>query len=311
MLIRLYNRKRIESRFPVSGDYISFYEDIIDGQKVVAPSESRIIQRGASLKITTKDPNERSWTLSGTIMQGGHVSGVYSADAVYDDGVGSFYLKISKDALDGMWNGYDHENKMTNSGRYWFRRFLPASIVPYEKSFLNDILHTSANAFGYGYIDTDAIKNDSCNFALVAIVRGEFAGFCFGRRLPIGSLPDLLKMSPGILPDDVRVSDSSGTLGIMKTIAIRRKYQGHGVGSRLVKAAEESLVKLGCECILVPAWSVEGKTPIENILLTKDYAKWVTNEGYWKASCEAQEFKCISYNGKCRCSVTFFRKGRL
>lgn len=309
--LRIYKRKQIEAKFPIGGDYISFFEDVVDNEKVVVPSVSKVEQRGTHLRIVTLMDNERSWTLEGTIMQGGHVSGVYSADAVYDDGVGSFYLKISKNSLDGMWNGYDHENRMTNAGRYWFQRILEAKITEFDQKYMNDILHTSGNAFGYGYVDKDSIKVDEKHFAIVAKVQGEFAGFCFGHIQPAGDINSLLRLQPGVIPDDVRMANEHGSLGVLKTIAVRRKFQGHGIGTKLIKEAEAQLVKRGCECVLVPAWTVDGTTALRNLLVHNDYVEWIANDNFWKEACEGRAFECVSFNGSCRCSVTFFRKGRL
>ncbi|URK17250.1 GNAT family N-acetyltransferase [Thalassospira sp. GO-4] len=309
--VKFYNRKKIEAKFPVSGEYISFFEDVVGGEQIVVPSMATIKQKGSEVRITNSMSGGRSWTLDGTILQGGHVSGVYSADAVYDEGVGSFYLRIQPNILDGMWNGYDHDNKITNSGRYWFRRVLDCQIVRYESEYLNDILHTSANAFGNGYIDRTAIKNDTEHYAVVALVNGEFAGYCFGKVEPAHSIKHLTKLNMAVLPDDVRVADEDGNLGTIKTIAVRRKFRGHGIGTKLIKFSENELKERGSTCLIVPAWTVEGKTPIKSLLLHNDYAEWAENNCYWKEECEAKKFECISYGERCHCSVKFYRKGRI
>jgi len=307
---RIYSRRQIEAKFPVSGDYISFFEDIVEGEKVTVPSTAEIKQRGSSVRIINQQEDGRSWTLDGTILQGGHMSGVYSADAVYDEGVGSFYLRIGPNDLDGMWNGYDHVNKTTNAGRYWFRRILDAEVVEFSRSYLNDVLHTSTNAFGSGYVDRKSLEPGDGKFALVALVNGEFAGYCFGGVQTEHSIRSLLKNAPGILPDDVRLADEDGSLGLLKTVAIRRKFRSHGVGTRLVQAAEKQLHGLGAECIVVPAWKSHGTLPIGNLLRNNDYAEWLEVPDYWRRECENDEFECRSFSGGCNCSVIFFRKGR-
>lgn len=310
LISRFYKRKKVEAKFPVKGDYISFFEDIEDGKNIVVPSIAKIEQRGESLKIINEESGKRSWTLDGTIMQGGHISGVYSADAVYDDGVGSFYLKIGKDTLEGMWNGYDHQNKITNSGRYWFKKMLPTEIKDFDETFLNDILHTSSNAFGHGYIDDTHIKNDDQNFAIVSLVDGEFSGFCFGYVEEADSIHSFVGCSTGVLPDDVRMADKNGSLGVIKTIVIREKYRGHGIGTKLIEAAEQKLSERKSECIVVPAWSHNDNVNIEGVLKNSDYAAWIENKDYWKEGCENRDFECVRYDGKCNCSVKFYRKGR-
>lgn len=307
---RYYKRYRLEKRFPISGSYISFFEDIHDGKTIVAHSFAQIKQNGTSISITDKTSDGKSWTLDGTIFTGGHISGVYSADAEYDEGVGSFYLKVSSQSLDGMWSGFDNVNRTTAAGRYWFRRILDIYIHEAQQEDLNDILHTSGNAFGYGYVEPEQLSNDAFHYAIVAHVKDEFAGFCFGELLEAGSVSDVIRQNVPILPDDVKIADQAGKLGLLKTLAVRRKFREHGIGTQLLHAAEKTLIKRGASCIIVPAWEVDNKTPIRNLLLRSDYAQWLKHDHYWRAQCDAKQFECIARSEECRCSVTFYRKGR-
>ena len=312
-LRNVYLRRKVEAKYPIAGDYISFYEDIADGEQIVVKSASRISQKGRAVTLTTTNNKDtRSWTLEGTISPGGHVSGVYSADDVYDDGVGSFYLKISKNNLDGMWNGYDNENKKTSGGRYWFKKLYDIQVSPFKTEHLNDILHTSVNAFGYGYLDADSIMNDEVRYAIVATVDDEFAGFCLGYVEREKNLAEITQQSHRIVPDDVRMADDRGSLGVIKSIVVRKKFRGHGVGTSLIKMAEEELIRRSADCILVPAWKMDDGTNIQDILLSLDYSEWFESKNYWRADCDAGKFECVARaNDLCRCSVVFYRKGRI
>ena len=309
--IAYVKRKRVEARFPISGEYLSFFEDTENGETTIVQSTSDITQKGTNVTITTRLKNGRSWTLEGTILPGGHISGVYTADAVYDDGVGSFYLKINHANLDGMWNGYDSANKTTAGGRYWFRRHFSPDVRIATSKDVNDILHTAADAFGYGYVTNDLILDHEGHFVLVAEVDGKFAGFCICDRLESQSVLDFIRLAPTTLPDDVRFADSIGTLGSIKTIAVIDRFRGHGVGSALVKSAERELVARNVTCVLVPAWTIDGKAFIHNLLTHDDYSRWLDNPTYWKEACDKRSFQCSALNGACRCGVTFYRKGRL
>lgn len=308
---RVYGRKKIESKFPLGGEYISFFEDIVNGEVVVVPSLASVKQRGSSVKLTNTMEGGRSWSLEGTLLPGGHISGVYSADAAYDDGVGSFYLKVGPHELDGMWNGYDHDNKQTTSGRYWFRRLFDCQIAKYDRSYLNDILHTSTNAFGSGYVDHNSILKNDRSYAIVALVDGEFAGYCFGYIEEPKSINALIGQDLPVLPDDVRMADEEGVLGVLKTVAVRGKFRGHGVGHQLVAAAEKELKDLKAECIVVPAWTIGEKTSMRNMLVSNDYTEWVNTPDFWQKNCEQRKFECTSFKqDRCQCSVSYFRKGR-
>lgn len=309
-LLAYLKRKRVELRYPLGGEYASYYEDFENGEVVVVPSRSTIRQRGRSIKVVTEIDGGRSWTLDGTIISGGHVSGVYSADAAYDEGVGAFYLKIDKYALDGVWSGYDHINKITNSGRYWFRKLFNVRIRKYRRRDLTSVLHASSKAFGDGYIDTTQLVNDASQFCLVATYKGEFTGFCFGHIAPRGTIRELIRSNVALIPDDVKAANEHGTLGVIKSIAIREKFRGHGIGAKLIQAAERELGARNVEAILVPAWTRDGRTPIEPILVKAGYRHWLDVEGYWQDACESGEFACIALDGRCRCAVRFFRKAR-
>ena len=303
--------KRMELRFPVSGEYISFFEDIHEGKTIVVPSESTVKQNGRSLKIVTNLKDGRSWSLDGSILEGGHISGVYSADAIYDDGVGSFYLRVEGDSLNGMWNGYDSVNKMINSGRYWFNKKLEADIRKSNADDINDILHTSGNSFGNGYIEGANIKNSDRDYSIVATVDDEFAGFSLGFMAGEGEFRELIRNHRGVLPDDVKFAVRNGNLGVVKTVVVRRKFRKRGVGMSLFKASEAELKKRGAECIVVPAWSREGVMDLAGVLRQEDYVEWFADEAYWKSDCDLGRFQCLVREGECVCSAVFYKKGRV
>jgi GNAT superfamily N-acetyltransferase len=308
LAIKIFKRRSVERKFPVSGKYISFFEDYLEGNKVVVPSSSRVTQRGDNVQIVTTDLEGRSWTLEGKIMPGGHISGVYSADATYDDGVGSFYLKISKDSLDGMWNGYDSVNRTTSSGRYWFNKVADIKFTSDIDKYKNKILHVSSNAFGAGYLDASIIKNDNENFAIIAKCGEDFVGYCLGYIAKINSVQALIKDKDVVVPDDVKMADEHGSLGVISTIVVTEKFRKRGAGKALISEAEGKLREKGAQAIVVPAWKKGEKAFLDNILRNSRYVSWFTHNHFWKKSCEAREFNCVAYDGKCQCQVEFFRK---
>lgn len=304
-------RRSIERRYPISGRYLSFFEDVDEGKKKVVRSESVVRQKGKAVSVVTATPSGRSWTLEGTILPGGHISGVYSADATYDEGVGSFYLKIDHNRLDGMWNGYDHVNRTTGGGRYWFRRKLNPVIADSTARDVNAILHIATEAFGIGYLPSGNLQSDDRHFCIAAKVDGEVVGFCIGYKLEQGNLTQFMRMNAKTIPADVRYADENNCLGTIKTIAVRRSFRGYGIGAELVRAAELRLVERGVTCVLVPAWMRSGDVFLDGILTDHDYSRWTENPVFWKSQCEAREFECVAYNGKCVCGVAFYRKGIL
>lgn len=307
-----YKEVRFESKYKISGSYISFFDDIEHGRKLVSQSLSNIKQKGHKVNIITTLPSGRSWTLRGSMLYGGHVSGVYSADAPYDEGIGSFYLRINGTDLDGMWNGYDHVNKIITSGRYWFRKMLDVSISDAEQKDVNEIVSSAANSFGYGYINRNNIVIGHDNhFSFIARNGGAFCGFCTSYILDANKIREMLGEYNSILPDDVRIADERGRLGVIKTISVRKKYQCRGIGFNLITHAEKNLRRNGADCIVVPAWRHSDTTRLESILKIKDYRFWFRDNSYWRDSCEKRQFQCVNFDGRCRCAVDFYRHGFL
>lgn len=304
-------RKRMERRYPISGRYLSFFEDVEEGKKRTVRSESVVSQRGSAVNIVTVVSGGRSWTLDGTILSGGHISGVYSADATYDEGVGSFYLKIDRDRLDGMWNGYDHVNRTTGGGRYWFRKKLKPNLADGTDRDVNAVLHIATEAFGIGYLPSGSLVSDDRHFCVVAKIESEVVGFCLGYKLQPDGLDEFMRLKPTTVPADVRYANQNDCLGIIKTIAVRRNMRGYGIGADLIKAAESRLVERGVRCVLVPAWMRSGEIFLDGILTDQDYSRWTDNPIFWKSACEGRDFDCVAYEGKCVCGVAFYRKGIL
>lgn len=304
-----YQRRQVESRYPVSGRYLSFYEDIENGHRVVVPSVAEFKQKGKSVTVSNELPSGRSWTLEGTILPGGHISGVYSADATYDQGVGSFYLRINGADLDGMWSGYDHSNRMTNSGRYWFRKMRAVTVKKATQSDINDILAISTNVFGYGYLhDLDSTVGAPRASVVVASNNRRVRGFCISYLEDQGGFRSLIGEHNGPIPDDVQHASKTGKLGIIKTIAVDPKSHRRGIGSALFEQAERDLKAMGAESVVVPAWVYKDTTNMAGILNRHGYEFWFWNKEYWKSACENNEFKCVKSEGpQCNCSVAFFR----
>ncbi|MBS0234248.1 MAG: GNAT family N-acetyltransferase [Proteobacteria bacterium] len=292
----------------MSGTYLSFFEDIDKGKRVVVSSVAELKQRGKSISISNELSTGRSWTLDGTILPGGHISGVYSADATFDEGVGTFYLRIQNNDLDGLWSGYDHINRITNSGRYWFRKMKSVDIENAVASDITDILAISTKVFGNGYLgDLDRFIDSPHSSLLVAKSKKKIAGFCLSYLNP-KPLEDVVDGYNGPIPDDVMHANNGGRLGLIKSIAVDPRYWRRGVGSRLFSEAENELKRLGAECAIVPAWVYRDTANIGGILKRHGYDFWFWNRTYWKHACENREFTCVKFDGQCNCSVAFYKR---
>ena len=138
--------KLVEKKFPLSGKYITNYEDIVDGKRVVTTALAELKQKGNKIKGKTwfKD---RTWVLNGTIMDTGNIYGVYYSESPWDRGIGEFFLSIDMDRkMFGLWSGYDSANDIITSGKYTFKPIInDVEIVDYNRRYSSQILKISDN----------------------------------------------------------------------------------------------------------------------------------------------------------------------
>lgn len=304
-LIKQYKDRK---KFPIKGEYITYFEDLKNDLTIMVTSLSEIKQKGMKLSGKTL-ADGRSWTLNGNIHGNGHITGMYSADAACDEGLGSFYLKIKGGDLEGMWTGYDHKNKITASGRYIFKNKASIKIREAVTEEIANILDLSLPLFGDGYVQDipDFIRNKN-GVALVAEEQGNIVGFVLGKLCVRDQALRIFRNTDEILPD-IKHADKEGTLGILKTIGVSQSRQGHGIGELLFRKAELRLKNLGTKIIVVPAWKDRDTVTIDGLMNHFSYKKFFTDDEYWKKDCENKKFRCPSKQGnKCSCSVDFYKK---
>ena len=75
-LCNYIKNKVVEHKFPLSGKYITKYEDLVDGKKVITTALACLKQKGNKIKGKTWF-EDRTWILEGTILETGSVYGVY------------------------------------------------------------------------------------------------------------------------------------------------------------------------------------------------------------------------------------------
>ena len=304
-LIQKYKSKK----FPVCGEYITYFDEIKQGQLVTTTSISKLKQKGMRVFGKTTQADRKSWNLEGNIVGSGHITGVYSANEKYDEGVGSFYLKIIDDNLEGFWSGYDNKNKFPASGKYIFRKKAYINILTARNEDITKILDFSSPLFGEGYVDDvrDLINNKN-SVALVAVENGDIVGFILGKLCVPDEAKTLINSSEK-LPADLENSDKEGALGIIKTLGVASSRQGHGIGGSLFSNAESRLKKLGAKTIIIPAWKSGNIVNIGGLLNQFSYNHFLSDLDYWKSDCEEGKFRCPSKSGeKCVCSVEIYKK---
>jgi GNAT superfamily N-acetyltransferase len=296
----------IRRKYPVGGKYVTRFEDTVDRQRLTQTSISRLKQRGRRLSGKTTQRSGRTWLLDGSIMGKGHISGVYSAEGLDDEGVGAFYLRIHGDVLDGLWSGYDHVNKTTTSGRYIFKRLVEVNILPLRNSNVAAVLAIAEKVFGPDYLSGADLSDASSREVFVALNNRQLVGFA---AVEAGGVSTTLK-EPIRVPRDVLHGEKSGTLGIIRTIAVAEYLQGHGIGEQLFLAMERDLKRRGKTLIAVPAWEDNNGIHLNGIISGNGYERFLTCKQYWKDACDSGVFSCRGRDPRngCLCNLIWYKK---
>lgn len=295
----------LQKRYPVAGKYLTYFEDKEGGETVQRKGISKIYQKGRRIHGNTDLSDGRRWRLDASLLAGGHVSGIYWAEAHYDEGVGSFYARLSSNRMSGMWAGHDHVNGTLAAGAYNFVRIPKLKIRRARPGDRTAILSIADDEFGPGYVKESDVAPDAGNIVFVAIDAGRVVGFVLGEHRT-----EYLHIDPDVTEKPKAVADatSRGRLGQIKTLAVEKRYQGCGVGHELFLRMEEALMKKGVEMALVPAWASPEGVNIEGILNRNDYTRHIYIERFWKHGCESAEFECPYNESGCRCDLVWYRK---
>lgn len=312
VLYKLIKNEMKKRKFPIAGEYLTYYEDIVNGEKVLISAYSKLKQNGYKITGKTFLDKNQSWTLDGTILGTGHIAGVYSADSLHNDGVGSFYLKVSNNKdLEGIWSGYDNENKKTSSGRYIFKRTEKITILPAKLSQVAKIFELSTELFGYGYVeDVEAYIRDTEAIVYVVMHKNDIIGFASGKLCEKKDLLELVhEKNHHLISPDILHSAERGNLGLIKTVGIQKKYQGRGYGTAILLEIEKALKKININTLIVSAWVDKDTTNIGGVLKHNNYIEMFYDDTYWKENCEKGKFFCPSkINNSCQCGTRFYKK---
>lgn len=338
----LWRALRVQSGYKLSGKYLSRFEDAEDGEHLIQKSTCTIRQFGGNVWFKDQTESGRSWTLRGELDKNGRILGRYGADQLEDSGVGVFYFSVARKPelpvkmcrLEGFWAGYDHAGKSDLlSGGYFMSPVIQAKLKQVKvqdtsrvislmknlniDAFNQDIsqaLRVADETLGRGYVSNSNFKiNYGKPVILGAWLDSELAGFMIAFLLKKGMAREVVYEGHDSvdISIDVSLADEDGTLGVIKTVGVEPKFQGHGVGTALIRETEKRLKKMGARTVVVPAWqNGEEKINIGGVISHLGYAVESKIEGFWEADCDAGAFSCPEGRpgGRCVCSAVFFSK---
>lgn len=298
---------RLQKRFPISGEYISKYEDEVEGKTEFVSAPATLRQRGNKIDGNTV-MGDREWLLHGELSSSGYIHGVYIAKDPVDRGIGNFFLRVTNDRrMEGLWSGYDSENGFITSGRYIFQPLTSKTTLrPARAIDALAILRIGDDQLGDGYVDEDLIRNLAENqsaLCFVAEEHGRVVGFALGQLQSVEEATAVIKAP---MP---RHLSFAGQVAVLKTVAVARHLHGRGIGSQLALNCLEEFQAHGIGVVYSVAWKSSAGVNIAGVLERLDFDVVAEVSNYWREESLEVGFKCpICGEPPCACSAVIYSK---
>lgn len=170
---------------------------------------------------------------------------------------------------------------------------------------IKEIIGISDEVFGNNYYQPEKIILDSdSHIAIVSETESIVSGFGLARVLNTSEIQ--LAFEHHVI-DDVQSIFDCDSVGLIKTLGVKRSFQGLGLGVRLFAEMENRLRSKGAERFIVPAWKDEKGIPVEKILKKFNYESFLEIPLFWNAQCDSGSYQCTSRQNECVCSAVFYR----
>jgi ribosomal protein S18 acetylase RimI-like enzyme len=310
-----------QKRFPIQGRYLSRYEDIVDGKKVIQKAPVTLTQKGLQLVGTTTNfSQQRTWKFQMTIEQSRFIHGVYWPEDSRDKSYGVIFLEIQLDgSLQGIWAGYAPKIQQVYCGKYWFIR-----AVDFEITSLGKDDHRTTQAWdslrselGERYISRDQFETylradpkQSHKVVLVAqhkatqkvlgVLLAEIVDEQALRLSFLGSY-DLAVKNPEVY----RLRNQ--TTALIKSIVVDEPFRGNGIGTELMKHAIQLLEKKGAKGFYTFAWiSKQNGCQMQGMLESLGFKSVLRFDEFWLDNSTQHHYDCPVCGHPCHCAVLLF-----
>jgi ribosomal protein S18 acetylase RimI-like enzyme len=303
----LINR-RLERLYPIAGEYISTFEDQLNGSTTMISAYAKLDQSGTSLKGTTR-VGDRSWILEGNITEDNYIYGRYDAESPYDKGNGNFYLEICPEGvLKGLWSGFANMNKTIEVGAYSFKKVIAVTIEPNKKSFMPGIIRVSQHQLGdLLFIKEPNLHGATDLIGYCALYNGRVIGFCLGRIIPSNDF--LNRYSPIALCMPHEIIDHEERVGFASAIAVEDNMKGRGIGTKLMQTLINRFDTEGINVSLLSGWNSPKGLHITGIARLVGFEVIREIEDFYKDGSINNGYRCqICGPPPCRCSAVIMMR---
>lgn len=313
---RALHDARIRRRYPVAGEYITYYDDLVDGTMVTTKASLSLKQRGEGLTgQTLNQGDQRAWRVEGSVLDRGLIQGLYYRTSPHDPGTGTFFMEPDhtiEGGYTGMWSGYDSVNRSVEGGRYrWVRQqSVVVQRLRSERShgdLAQRALATLASGLGERYIDRATFETYLSDERKAAHVALSASGEMLGARLTqMLSTEEVASIQADVREAGSRLSLSSDNVGMLKSVAVRSEARGRGVGTALSRAALELLEQWQATAVISIAWVSGQRESSPSVLEGLGFDVVAEIENYWLEESRLSDYSCPRCGSPCQCSARVY-----
>lgn len=314
-VIQAFRDALVRRKFPLAGRYISKFEDYENGALVVTKALVDLRQRGRTLSGEARLlDGSRTWSMEGRIHGDGRVSGSYRASDPHDSGLGAFFLELQDGGMEGMWSGYDSQNKAVTAGRWSFQRIEKQLVEKTKREDIDKVTALLGNALGVRYLSKNDVTSylegqNSTVFSLKSAQDGTVVGAA------IATLLDATSPLEGIVPSDqierverVVPELEFNKVSYLKSLAVAPKHQGLGGATALVKAAVEWSLERSATLVFAIGWKDQQGCHIQGVLEGLEFEAREELSDFWLVDSKEHDYECPSCGETCRCSAVLFSR---
>lgn len=308
---KAYIDMKLERKFPVSGRYLTRFQDS-KYQNIVITSSAELKQSGKRIYGTTNMPEDsRKWILEGQLSEEGHIHGIYYAEDPIDKRTGAFFLKIhSKKHMTGLRSSLDAEGLEVTSGMYEFKPVCNNVVIKkLAKSHIPHIISIADNLLGKDHLTQevlDKISNGSPDYYCEVAIdsQNKVVGFYIGYITHAKNIEDKMKITQDEIPRSIKYANK---IGVIKTVVVEEKSQGYGIGTKLVESCMKELRKAGVQMVCSIAEKYRNPSNMDGIFKNLGFNIIAEVPEYWSEESIDKGYKCpICKEPPCECTAVIY-----
>jgi GNAT superfamily N-acetyltransferase len=311
--------KYLERQYPIAGEYVTTWEQEVDGESITESAVATLSQRGRDVVGRSEMPgSDIEWKFEGEVSETGYLNGIYYSTNPHSTSIGNFFFHIHHDGeLEGLWSGYQERNDRLNSGRYRFVPVLDAyEVRPVDRGHVPAVVDIAEQQLGSkdrsGEWFGSVLDDDGPGFAHVARMDTEFqSGTSLAGNLTstfLGETSEIRESGPGDpvasealgfcvgrvleqaeFEEYIRLPESelSGALrqaesvGVVDAVAVKEGFEKRGIGTTLLGECIDECVDRGATALFAVGWETDEGVNVRGLMNYFGFRELTRVEGCW------------------------------